>query len=1586
VLSFYNQVCIYEYIIIHDMTYTEFKENFLPELSKIKSFNGKIKYAKEHLTQIGSGSGRIVYDIDGEKVLKLAKNPKGIAQNEAEAGAGYYRDTHHIVAVVFDSADDDNWLIAEKAKKVNEKRIVQLTGIPSLNDLFYYLKNFDSQNHGRGILYRQDPNIVEALNNNEFTQDLQNFVADYGQHPGDYGRPSTYGEVLHDGQPSIVLTDYGLNDEVYDTHYDHSKKKNVWRMVEMYNFADGNDDMLGDLPPQDAVDTRQGMWALMPYGVGDGDGVINEKFINFIENNDRYPTRRILPSTPSLTDEFHNVVNNLGEVLEKVVDKKKFYNNLLELQNYLIRGKFYEREPLEKEIMTLDEATPMGMGLDRSYTDMIAKSFSAKMNLGDPQYLGGGGFGIAYQINNNKVLKFTTDKCEVDAGAKTHRAKPKHLIYVDKIYKVIAPEYNKTLFALIEDFIPDRPVEQFNNYIRLVSSLGNDLYGSLLDLLIKGKSKAPDFQGKTLNDYPELAKLILTSNPDANITAEDRQGAYNYMMNLYAVKLDLLNLGIKSYDYVEPKNLGYKDGMMIYFDIGNCRAEEPNIPAEDIITLEEDSTALYSTPNSIGQDNFPVYNNTDDGSPVQPNELPVNIFAEDLEYNHVVGDATQDKFQISERKMSYMPGSQAVEVKKKCRLAGNGSTSTACNQGDVGNLNFKSITEEIDASEAYRDEGALNAMIRGKKDVAIIMSKVFPNFYNIVAENDFGLIPVKQANHNLGMNVVYRKTPRGEANAKRLYEIMMSHGGYVEDKTPEEAREIGKLLDYSDESINSFIQRIYGKIVPQAPEYADYEQLNEQTIKDFEKLIHKDNVSHNLDKFHLYDQDDFRVYAVNGEAVRDNGFDEWVDGGHHYVDADEPKKDQKYAKFIPEDEIWVDDVFMIKPNDLAAILLHERLERFLMKYYGLKYESAHTNFANPAEVVYRKKAKDGFSADVSEKIYDIFAKKFAKKHTMKKKLNESLIREAQLMSLQDLPFKQEVEQLGGKIYSVGGAVRDEFLGKESKDLDVLISGIPMDQLEQVLGKYGRVDAVGKSFGVLKFRPKGGDEIDIAIPRTEKPSGEGGHKGFDVTSDHALPIEKDLERRDFTINAIAKDTEGNIVDPYNGQQDLQNKIIRVVNPEAFSDDPLRMLRAVQFASRFGFTIEPKTMEMIQGTAQRIKEIPAERVLTELDKILNKGNMRVGAQLLKDTGLFQEIFGFDLKQSIIDRTPFEQIKTMGEFIYLLTRLLQNPSAFYKTNLKGDIDTFKEIKALELAFSGADVSNPIMARSIASNMFLTSPKTLESQITPNEIQNASRELLSGKYPKSINDLAVNGNDLMTLGLQGKEVGDALKMMLLKIYSDQVRNNREELLSLVPKKNINEFEYPGLRPSEVKYDINSYIEKYDIWNQGVIHDPSKESVLRFLEDEFPEQVNDERLKKELLWALTDRELLDEEMKNVKYSAVVLDNRSKQRLIERFRNEIPEGWEIIAHHMTINMGGLDSKFAKFNGMDNIELTVNDIAKDDKVIAVGVSGFDSKNAKPHITLAVNRQGGGKPMMSNNLTNWTKLRVPLVITGKVTEVT
>src|ERR1035437_5392058 len=282
------------------MTYAEFKEKFLPQFLNIKSFNGKIEYAKQYLQRIGSGTGRIVYDIDGQKVLKLAKNFKGIAQNAEESSIGRDYYVSNIVTEVFESADDDNWLISEKAKKVNEARIKQLTGIPSLTELFYYLDQFKEENRGRRSWHSVSTEVKEILDENEFAQSLKDLIAGYDQSAGDLVKPSSYGEVLRNGIPTIVVTDYGLSDEVFATHYSPERKnKSQYQMYEYYNDADGNDDMLSDIGGDQ--DIRKGMWALSPYDVGDGDGVINEDFISFVLNRNKYPTR-MLSSAPYLLD------------------------------------------------------------------------------------------------------------------------------------------------------------------------------------------------------------------------------------------------------------------------------------------------------------------------------------------------------------------------------------------------------------------------------------------------------------------------------------------------------------------------------------------------------------------------------------------------------------------------------------------------------------------------------------------------------------------------------------------------------------------------------------------------------------------------------------------------------------------------------------------------------------------------------------------------------------------------------------------------------------------------------------------------------------------------------------------------------------------------------------------------------------------------------------------------------------------------------------------------------------------------------------------------------------------------------------
>ncbi len=219
----------------------------------------------------------------------------------------------------------------------------------------------------------------------------------------------------------------------------------------------------------------------------------------------------------------------------------------------------------------------------------------------------------------------------------------------------------------------------------------------------------------------------------------------------------------------------------------------------------------------------------------------------------------------------------------------------------------------------------------------------------------------------------------------------------------------------------------------------------------------------------------------------------------------------------------------------------------------------------------------------------------------------------------------------GRIFEVGGCVRDSLLNHppKHKDYDYLICGIPFDYLKVMLKQFGRVDLVGRSFGVIKFtdysqKDSEASTVDISLPRSEKSTGTG-HTDFEVNFDHTLPVEDDLKRRDFTINAIARSlTDKNIIDPFDGQSDLKNKIIRMVSPDSFSEDPLRMMRAIQFASRFEFEIEPVTYQSLKDNVDLIGTISSERIAEELNKMLLLANKpSIGLRLMEETGLLEKI---------------------------------------------------------------------------------------------------------------------------------------------------------------------------------------------------------------------------------------------------------------------------------------------------------------------------------------------------------------------------
>jgi tRNA nucleotidyltransferase (CCA-adding enzyme) len=204
------------------------------------------------------------------------------------------------------------------------------------------------------------------------------------------------------------------------------------------------------------------------------------------------------------------------------------------------------------------------------------------------------------------------------------------------------------------------------------------------------------------------------------------------------------------------------------------------------------------------------------------------------------------------------------------------------------------------------------------------------------------------------------------------------------------------------------------------------------------------------------------------------------------------------------------------------------------------------------------------------------------------------------------------------IYLVGGAVRDELLGYPVSERDwVVVGARPQDLLD--LG----YQQVGKDFPVF-LHPRSKDEY--ALARTERKQGHG-YTGFAVDCDPSVTLEEDLLRRDLTVNAMALDTDGTIIDPYGGQRDLAARVLRHVS-DAFVEDPLRVLRTARFAARYahlGFSVAPETIALMADIVSQgeLAHLPAERIWIEFDRALGERDPDVFVQVLRDCGALGEL---------------------------------------------------------------------------------------------------------------------------------------------------------------------------------------------------------------------------------------------------------------------------------------------------------------------------------------------------------------------------
>ena len=205
----------------------------------------------------------------------------------------------------------------------------------------------------------------------------------------------------------------------------------------------------------------------------------------------------------------------------------------------------------------------------------------------------------------------------------------------------------------------------------------------------------------------------------------------------------------------------------------------------------------------------------------------------------------------------------------------------------------------------------------------------------------------------------------------------------------------------------------------------------------------------------------------------------------------------------------------------------------------------------------------------------------------------------------------------GRGILVGGAVRDHFLDRKiSKDLDMEVYGLSMQKLETVLKEFGNIYAAGKSFGVLKLKtPKA--EYDFSLPRRERKT-EKGHRGFKITTDPTMSFKEATSRRDFTVNSMGYDLlEKTLLDPFKGIEDIKHKKLRHVGP-AFSEDPLRVYRAMQFSARLEFNISSQTAKFCRKLD--LSELPRERIFEEFRKLLLKAKKpSIGLKATKQLGV-------------------------------------------------------------------------------------------------------------------------------------------------------------------------------------------------------------------------------------------------------------------------------------------------------------------------------------------------------------------------------
>jgi len=381
---------------------------------------------------------------------------------------------------------------------------------------------------------------------------------------------------------------------------------------------------------------------------------------------------------------------------------------------------------------------------------------------------------------------------------------------------------------------------------------------------------------------------------------------------------------------------------------------------------------------------------------------------------------------------------------------------------------------------------------------------------------------------------------------------------------------------------------------------------------------------------------------------------------------------------------------------------------------------------------------------------------------------------------------------GGKIYQIGGVVRDEMLGKVSKDLDLLVVGIDIKELGKIIEPFGKVNLVGKSFGVLKFKPEGSsEEIDISVPRIDEKSTGKGHKDFEIKLGKGISLEQDQLRRDFWMNAMSKDIETGEVHDMGGRGklDIENRVVRMINPQAFQDDPLRMLRAVQFAARFDFKIEPKTYKEIKNNAKLIKTVSAERFHEEFVKMFTKSTKpSYGIKLMIELGLMKFLFPQVRKVSgLVDKIPKANFPA---FLAVMLKDLGNQAGKAAQKVmrvsNNDAESIDEIVRVmtnkKIQPSSKNEFAVVKWVENLNSYVIDSIDGYLQTVKSQTIANLFRDMKRKGKPTNRKELVVDGRDIIGIGIKGPKVGKVLDWALE--YAIRKGNqDKEKLLKAIQR-----------------------------------------------------------------------------------------------------------------------------------------------------------------------------------------------------------